>query len=110
MFRRQVSALSLVAFLACATPAAAAEITFGSGVFDLGSTFEVSIFVGCSGSVLYGFEVLFDPNVLMFQSVVNGTLLPDEGFISFFDFDDPSANLIDIGYSLVDAVHGAPCG
>ena len=39
---------------------------------------------------------------------MNGTLLPDEGFISVFDFDDPSANLIDIGYSLVEcAVHGA---
>ena len=106
MFRRQVSVLSLVALLACATPAAAAEITFRSDVFDLGSTFELSIFVSDAPDLYsYEFEVLFDPNVLRFQSAVNGTLLPDDSFLSVFDFDDPFANLIDIGNSLEGLVH-----
>ena len=102
MFRRQVSVLSLVALLACATPAAAAEITFESDVWDLGGTFELSILVSDAPDLYtYGFDLLFDPNVLLFQSASNGTLLPEAGFTSF-----SLENLINAGNTLEGPVPG----
>jgi Cohesin domain/PEP-CTERM motif len=88
MFRRQVSVLSLVALLACATPAAAAEITFESDVWDIGDTFELSILVSAAPDLYtYGVDLLFDSTVLSFVGASNGTLLPDDGFGSV-DFDN----------------------
>ena len=88
MFRRQVSVLSLVALLACATPAAAAQITFESDVWDLGGTFDLSIRVSDAPDLYtYGVDLLFDTNVLSFVGASNGNLLPAEGFGSV-NFDN----------------------
>ena len=83
MFRRHVSALSLVAFLACASPAAAAEITFESAVWDLGDTFELSILISDAPDlVTYAVDLLFDATVLSLVGASNGTLLPADNFFS----------------------------
>jgi hypothetical protein len=102
MFRRQVSVLSLVALLACATSAAAAEITFESDVWDLGDTFELSILVSDAPDLYtYGFDVSFDTTVPSFQSATNGNLLPDIGFVG-----ERLGDLISIGNSLEGPVPG----
>ena len=99
MFRRQVSVLSLVALLACATPAAAAQITFESDVWDLGGTFDLSIRVSDAPDLFtYGVDLSFDTNVLSFVGASNGTVLPAEGFGSV-NFD----NFIGIFNSLENA-------
>ena len=102
MFRRHVSALSLVAFLACATPAAAAEITFESDVWDLGGTFDLSILVsGAPDLYSYGVELLFDTTVLSFVGIANGNLLPGDGFVGV-NFE----NFIAFGNSFEEGVPG----
>ena len=70
------------------TPAAAAEITFESDVWDLGGTFDLSILVSDAPDLFtYGVDLLFDATVLSFVGVSNGTLLPGDGFGSV-NFDN----------------------
>ena len=81
-------------FLACATPAAAAEITFESDVWDLGGTFDLSILVSDAPDLFtYGVDLLFDATVLSFVGASNGTLLPADSFGSV-DFDNFIASLV----------------
>ncbi len=107
MFRRQVSALSLVAFLAFVTPAAAAEITFESDVWDLGGTFDLSILVSDAPDLFtYGVDLLFDATVLSFVGASNGTLLPADNFgsVNFDNFVGVFNNL-----RLPSRCHGGWC-
>ena len=102
MFRRQVSALSLVAFLACATPAAAAEITFESDVWELGGTFDLSILVSDAPDLYsYGVELLFDTTVLSFVGMRTGTCCRADGFVGV-NFE----NFIAFGNSFEEGVPG----